>query len=438
MSGASADRLPELAGASVETRASWLVASVALIILSFSYGAPLVTAVALKPIAAELGSSRSLPALAGSLAWLGSGLGGIAMGWLAERIGVRWTVMFGAVMMGAGLALSAAGGVWLLVFAHAFVVGLAGMGGINVPLMTHISRWFDRRRGTALALISSGQYVAGVVWPALFERAVAHFGWRHTMELFGALAVVAILPLAALFLRDAPKAAARAAPAEDTLRQAGVTAWNPGTAFALLCFAGFSCCVPMAMPQAHLVAFCSDVGITPAHGALMFSAAAGLRLRQPAVLGLALRQDRRPCLRPRRLGLPVCGTRRLPPHPGRGRPVHRRRLLRARLQRHRAGLRARHLRALPDEGSGMAPAGMVLLEPRGHGRGRLAGGCPLRLLRLLRAGLRRGGRLQYRQSLRDFAGDCPAPRRARPGAGGLKPRDEASSPGGDLSEVALI
>jgi len=271
MSGSSPDRLTELAGASVETRASWLVASVALVILSFSYGAPLVTAVALKPIAADLGSSRSLPALAGSLAWLGSGLGGILMGWLAERIGVRWTVMIGAVMMGAGLALSAAGGVWLLVFAHAVVVGLAGMGGINVPLMTHISRWFDRRRGTALALISSGQYVAGVVWPALFERAVAHFGWRHTMELFGALAVVAILPLAALFLRDAPKAAGRAAPAADTLRAAGATAWHPGTAFALLCFAGFLCCVPMAMPQAHLVAFCSDIGITPAHGALMLS-----------------------------------------------------------------------------------------------------------------------------------------------------------------------
>ncbi len=271
MSGSSSDRLPELAGASVETRASWLVASVALVILSFSYGAPLVTAVALKPIAAELGSSRSLPALAGSLAWLGSGVGGIAMGWLAERIGVRWTVMFGAVMMGAGLALSAAGGVWLLVFAHAVVIGLAGMGGINVPLMTHISRWFDRRRGTALALISSGQYVAGVVWPALFERAVAHFGWRHTMELFGALAVVAILPLAALFLRDAPKAAVGTASAASALRQAGVTAWHPGTAFALLCFAGFLCCVPMAMPQAHLVAFCSDIGITPAHGALMLS-----------------------------------------------------------------------------------------------------------------------------------------------------------------------
>ena len=271
MSGSSADRLPELAGASVETRASWLVASVALVILSFSYGAPLVTAVALKPIAAELGSSRSLPALAGSLAWLGSGVGGILMGWLAERIGVRWTVMLGAVMMGAGLALSAAGGVWLLVFAHAVVVGLAGMGGINVPLMTHISRWFDRRRGTALALISSGQYVAGVVWPALFERAVAHFGWRHTMELFGALAVVAILPLARTLSARCAQGRRWHGTAASALRQAGVTAWHPGTAFALLCFAGFLCCVPMAMPQAHLVAFCSDIGITPAHGALMLS-----------------------------------------------------------------------------------------------------------------------------------------------------------------------
>ena len=275
MSGASADRLPELAGASVETRASWLVASVALVILSISYGAPLVAVVALKPIAAELGSSRSLPALAGSLAWLGSGLGGIVMGWLAERIGVRWTVMFGAVMMGAGLALSAAGGVWLLAFAHAIVIGLAGMGGINVPLMTYVSRWFDQRRGTALALISSGQYVAGVVWPALFERAVAHFGWRHTMELFGALAVVAVLPLAALFLRDAPKPAGRAASAARALSAAGIRGWHPATAFALLCLAGFLCCVPMAMPQAHLVAFCSDVGITPAHGALMLSVLLG-------------------------------------------------------------------------------------------------------------------------------------------------------------------
>jgi MFS family permease len=108
MSRSSAQRADAVA--SVETAASWRAACTALVILSFSYAAPLVTAVALKPIAAEFGSARSLPALAGALAWLGSGVGGIAMGLLAERIGVRWTVMFGAVMMAAGLAFSAAGG----------------------------------------------------------------------------------------------------------------------------------------------------------------------------------------------------------------------------------------------------------------------------------------------------------------------------------------
>src|SRR5262245_55640236 len=87
----------------IETGASWVVALTALGVYSVSFGAPTITVVALKPIAAELGGARSAPALAYSLAWLGSGLGGIGMGWVAGRIGVRWTVMFGAVMIGLGL-----------------------------------------------------------------------------------------------------------------------------------------------------------------------------------------------------------------------------------------------------------------------------------------------------------------------------------------------
>jgi MFS family permease len=270
MSSSSAEGT-STAAASVETRASWLAACTALVILSFSYGAPLITAVALKPIAAEFGSTRSLPALAGSLAWLGSGVGGIAMGLLAERIGVRWTVMFGAVMMAVGLTFSAAGGAWQLVFGHVVLVGLAGMGGINVPLMTYVSRWFDRRRGTALALISSGQYVAGAIWPPIFEHAVAEIGWRATMVGFGALALVAILPLAVLALGNPPGFAPVAAAAASAAGAGSAWTTRRNTVFVLLSLGGFLCCVPMAMPQAHLVAFCSDVGIAPAHGALMLS-----------------------------------------------------------------------------------------------------------------------------------------------------------------------
>ena len=166
---------------SIESRASWVVASVALCIMAMSFGAAWITAVALKDIAAEVGGIRSIPALASALAWLGSGIGGIVMGRIADRIGTRWTVMFGALMIAAGLALSTLGPPWPLWIGHGLFIGLIGLGGINAPIYIYVSRWFDRRRGSALALISSGSYLAGALWPPAFERMIAGFGWRQTM-----------------------------------------------------------------------------------------------------------------------------------------------------------------------------------------------------------------------------------------------------------------
>ena len=167
--------------ASVETKASWAVASVALITLAMSFGAAWITAVALKDIASEVGGSRSVPALASSLAWLGSGAGGIIMSRIADRVGTRWTVIFGALMIGLGLSISTLGPPWPLWVGHGLFIGLIGLGGINAPLYIYVSRWFDRRRGSALALISSGAYLAGAMWPPVFEQAIVNFGWRQAM-----------------------------------------------------------------------------------------------------------------------------------------------------------------------------------------------------------------------------------------------------------------
>jgi MFS family permease len=156
----------------IETRRSWLVAWSALGILSVSFGAPLITIVALKPIAAEFGGVRSVPALSYSLAWLGSAVGGIAMGQIAERVGVRWTVMFGALMIAAGLVLSSVGERIDLYLGHGLLMGLLGNAGINAPLYVYVARWFDRRRGSALALIASGQAAAGTIWAPLFGQAI--------------------------------------------------------------------------------------------------------------------------------------------------------------------------------------------------------------------------------------------------------------------------
>jgi MFS family permease len=150
---------------SVETKASWTIATVVLVILTLSFGAPWITIVALKPIAAETAGLRSVPALATSLAWIGFGAGGIAMGYVAEKIGVRWTVIFGAVMIWIGLALSTGGETWQLYVGQGLFVGFLGIGGMNAPFYVYVSRWFDRRRGSALALISSGSYLAGAIWP---------------------------------------------------------------------------------------------------------------------------------------------------------------------------------------------------------------------------------------------------------------------------------
>src|SRR5580704_13489553 len=89
----------------VDSRASWRMSWLALAILSVSYGSPLLIVVGMKPMQAALATDRSVLALAGSLVWLGTGSGGILMGWLADRIGLRRTVSIGAIMIAAGLAL---------------------------------------------------------------------------------------------------------------------------------------------------------------------------------------------------------------------------------------------------------------------------------------------------------------------------------------------
>jgi len=259
----------------IETRTSWVVAIVALLTLAFSFGAPWVAVVSLKTIAADFGSGRETPALAGSLGWIGVGVGGIVMGRIAERVGVRWTVMFGAAMVSAGLAISSLGQPWHLFVGHGLFIGLIGNGGINAPLYVYVSKWFDRHRGSALALISSGVYIAGAIWPPVFERAVAAVGWRQTMWTYGLFEVAVIVPLAAVFLRAPPEIPRRYSGKFANPGAGKVIGWPPRLVYGMLCAAAFLCCMPMALPQTHLVAFCSDLGIAPSHGAAMLSVVLG-------------------------------------------------------------------------------------------------------------------------------------------------------------------
>lgn len=129
---------------SIETPASWVVAGVALAVLSVSYGAPLVTVVALKPIAAEFGTDRAAPALAVSLTYIGSGMGGIVMGWIAGRVGMRPVAIVCGLMITLGLVLASYGGLYQLYASNLLLIGLLGGAGMFSPMLAYVTRWFDR------------------------------------------------------------------------------------------------------------------------------------------------------------------------------------------------------------------------------------------------------------------------------------------------------
>lgn len=260
----------------LDSRTAWITASAALAIMTIAYGAPLVVVVAMKQIAAELQTNRSGPAGASSLSYVGAAFGGIVAGWLAGRMGIRPIVIFGSTMVAMGLVLSSVGGLFEIYVGHGVLMGLFGTSCMFSPLLTYVSLWFERRRGSAIALIASGQAVAGAIWPPLLQFGVDHVGWRHTALLFGGFVLVSGVALTVVFLHPAPIVpSATAGGAPGATRRDSTLGLPPNLLMVLLMVAVYSCCVPMAMPMNHVVAYCGDLGFASQYGAAMLSVLLG-------------------------------------------------------------------------------------------------------------------------------------------------------------------
>src|SRR5579885_450374 len=254
----------------VETRTSWRIAVVSMLIISIGWGAPYLISVALKPMAAELGAARSVPSLASSLCYIGIGVGGIFMGWWADRVGVMWTALLGSTMIGAGAMVASGGAEWQLYVGYGVMIGLFGGAGLFAPLMANTSRWFHAKRGTALAIVASGQQIAGACWPMVFRYALDRVGWRATLFWYGAF-ILAAVPALCLMLRQRPPAPAVSAPGHASPVIGHPRGYASNLIQAALCAAIVCCCVPMALPLAHLVAFCSDLGYSSERGTEMLT-----------------------------------------------------------------------------------------------------------------------------------------------------------------------
>jgi MFS family permease len=256
----------------IESPYAWarLLASLALMTLG---GAGMyAVAVALPPVQAEFGTTRSDASLPYALTLIGFGFGGILMGRLSDRFGVMVPVLIGAVALGVGfVAAGFAQNLLQFSLAQGLLIGFLGTSATFVPLVADTSLWFTRRRGIAVAICASGNYLAGAIWPPVMQHFFDAVGWRQTYIGVGVFCFATILPLALALRRRPPAIAPAASTGSAAHGSARPLGFSPTSLQLILCVAGLACCVAMSMPQVHIVAYCGDLGFAAARGAEMLS-----------------------------------------------------------------------------------------------------------------------------------------------------------------------
>ena len=260
-----------MSSAQAESPYAWarLAASLALMTLGgvAMYG----VVVALPAVQAEFGVARADAALPYTLTMIGFGIGGVLMGAAADRYGVIVPVLIGAVGLGSGLILAGLShSIVQFALVHGVLAGLLGCSATFAPLVADVSLWFTKRRGMAVGICISGNYLAGAMWPPILQHFFDQAGWRATYIGLGIFSVAVMLPLAWI-LRKRPPAIGPAAVAAAQTKAERPLGLSPNALTVLLSIAGVACCVAMSMPQVHIVAYCGDLGYGVQRGAEMLS-----------------------------------------------------------------------------------------------------------------------------------------------------------------------
>jgi MFS family permease len=224
--------------------------------------------VVLPVVQQEFGATRGAVSLAFTLTMLGFGLGGVVTGRITDRFGIVAAMALSIAFLGSAYVLAGLSTtLWQFILVHC-LIGL-GSSATFGPLMAEASHWFGRYRGLAVTIVASGNYVGGTIWPPLVNWGIQSHGWRATHIAIGIFCAVAMTLVLALLRAQIGGATQRdhdnAPPPRVDLRL------STNTLTVLLGIASISCCVAMAMPQVHIVAYCGDLGYGVARGAEMLS-----------------------------------------------------------------------------------------------------------------------------------------------------------------------
>ena len=279
-------------GPQPESAYAWWRLFVSLLLMTVGGAGMYAISVVLPRVQADFQVARADASLPYTLTMIGFGLGGIVMGKLADRFGVMLPLLIGGCGLGLGfISAGMATSLWQFNLAQGLLLGAFGSAATFTPLVADTSLWFNRRRGIALAICMSGNYVAGALWPPVIQHFSEAHGWRGTYQGIGVFCLLSMLPLALVYRRRAPMAAA-AEPARDVPASAPEASASEsrlglsgGQLQGLLTVAGLACCVAMSMPQVHIVAYCGDLGIGPARGAQMLSLMLGMGVASRLISG---------------------------------------------------------------------------------------------------------------------------------------------------------
>jgi MFS family permease len=225
--------------------------------------------VVMPAVEAEFATSRAGASLPYTLCMAGFAAGNLVMGRVVDRWGAPRALATAALLISAGFALAAAAPSMALLSAAHVLLGL-GAATFFGPLIADISHWFMRRRGIAVSIAASGNYLAGALWPLLLAPVLETAGWRTAYVLIAAIVLAVVLPGTLLLRRRVPAADTAAAETAAALAARRIDL-SPRALQGLLVLAGLSCCVAMSMPQVHIVSFCVDLGYGPAVGSQMLS-----------------------------------------------------------------------------------------------------------------------------------------------------------------------
>jgi MFS family permease len=257
------------APSAVDSGYSWLRLAITLVIAAIGNAGMWAVIMVLPAVQAEFGVDRAAAALPYTMTMVGYAAGNLMIGRAVDRWGVTAALIGAAAIIAAGYL---AAGLSASVPALATVQLAIGFGTAASfgPLIADVSHWFLRRRGIAVAVAASGNYLSGAIWPMLLADTLAAEGWRAVYQALALLTLAIMVPGALALRRRLPEEAVRAAEAAAALR-AGSVGLSPRALAWLLALAGIGCCVAMSMPQVHIVAWCVDLGYGPAVGAEMLS-----------------------------------------------------------------------------------------------------------------------------------------------------------------------